>query len=582
MPKSSKVCGIGGLNAVRAGARVAAMKDIEPQPTHRPNHLICLHAEGGWHVNPLVKLCRRAVWWALACSVFVCLQLGAATQAEQLFHQAQKAEHDGEIIKAYLLYAEAAAADPTNIDYWSRAQALRPAASLMEPSPPKLEEFPSDKIDRTLFGHIGAADLEAARKPLPPPQLTAEPGRRDYDLQGDSQALWEQVAATLHLKVLFDADYKSTRAFRFELTGADYRDALNALQASTNSFLVPISQRLIFIANDTTQKRTEFEPTAAIAIPFPEASSVQELQEIATGIRGALDAQKLVVDTAQHLILVRDRVSKVRLAQKLLQDLLRPRAQVSIEVEILTTDVSSTLNYGLSLPTSFPIASFLSRANLTNYIPSGFSTFLAFGGGASLLGVAITNAQLFASVTNSHSESIFRGQVVAVDGLPSSLHVGEKYPIITSGYFGNASGSGTVYTPPPTINFEDLGLLIKVTPHVTGANEVSLDLDAEFKQLGALTSNGIPAVLNTQYQSKVDVMGGEWAVLAGLMSTQEAKSITGLPLISYIPFLRNNTITKDQGSTLIVLKPHVTIPPPSENTAWRVWTGSETRLPPEL
>jgi len=132
------------------------------------------------------------------------------------------------------------------------------------------------------------------------------------------------------------------------------------------------------------------------------------------------------------------------------------------------------------------------------------------------------------------------------------------------------------------VNFEDLGLLIKVTPHVTGANEVSLDLDAEFKQLGALTSNGIPAVLNTQYQSKIEVAGGEWAVLAGLMSKQEADSITGLPLISRIPLLRNNTIAKDEGATLIVLRPRVTIAPPSETPAWKVWTGSETRMPSEL
>jgi hypothetical protein len=106
---------------------------------------------------------------------------------------------------------------------------------------------------------------------------------------------------------VFDADYKPTRAFRFELAGADYRDALHALQAATDSFLVPISQRLIFVANDSTQKRTEFERTAAIAVPFPEALSVQELQEIATGIRGALDSQKLMVDTTQHLILIRDK-----------------------------------------------------------------------------------------------------------------------------------------------------------------------------------------------------------------------------------------------------------------------------------
>ncbi len=157
-------------------------------------------------------------------------------------------------------------------------------------------------------------------------------------------------------------------------------------------------------------------------MPFPEAISVQELQEVATAIRGVLDSQKLMVDTAQHLILIRDKVPKVRLARSCSRDLMRPRAQVTIDVEILTTDLSSSLSYGLSLPTSFALSSFLNRANLTNaykYFSSGFSTFLAFGGGASLLGLGITNAQLFATVSKSSSESIYHAQLVAVDGLPA-------------------------------------------------------------------------------------------------------------------------------------------------------------------
>jgi general secretion pathway protein D len=322
-----------------------------------------------------------------------------------------------------------------------------------------------------------------------------------------------------------------------------------------------------------------------VVVPFPETLSTQEIQEVATGIRGALDSQKLTVDATRRLILIRDSVTKVRLAEKLLADLLRPRAQVTIDVEILTTDVSSTLNYGLSLPTSFAISSFVNRPNLVNAyntLASSYSTFLAFGGGASLLGLGITSAQLFATVSKSNSESIYHAQVVAVDGLPATLHVGEKYPIMTAGYFGNTSGTGTVYTPPPTVSFEDLGLKIKVTPHVASSDRVSLDLEAEFELLGATSSNGIPVVANTQYQSKIDVNMGEWAVLSGLMTSQEAKTITGFPILSYIPLLRNNTITKDQGATLIVLKPHVTVAPPSENPAWKAWAGSETRLPGEF
>lgn len=433
-------------------------------------------------------------------------------------------------------------------------------------------------MDPTLFGKITDSDIQAARELLPPPRLAVEAGPRDYDFRGDSRKLWEDVAAALHLRVLFDTAYQPTRAFHFELTGAGYRDALRALQDATSSFLVPISSGLIFVANDTQAKRIEFEPTAAVVVPFPETIDNRELQEVATAVRGALDSRQVTVDPTRHMILIRDRVTKVRLAQKLLYDLLRPRAQVSIEVDVLTTDVSSTLNYGLSLQTSFGIASFLNRTNFTSYIPSGFTNFLAFGGGASLLGIGITNAAAFANVSKSNAESVYRGQLVAMDGQASSLHIGEKYPIMTSGYFGNTSSSGQVYTPPPTINFEDLGLLIKVTPHVSGADRVSLDLDAEFKLLGATSLDGIPVVANTQYQSKVNVKSGEWAVLAGLMSSQEATTLTGLPILSYIPLLRNNTITKDQRQTLIVLKPRVTIPPASDTPALQAWIGTETRL----
>src|ERR1700679_1748414 len=95
MPKSSKVCGMGGLNPLWAGESVAAMKDIEPHSLYRPNRDICLLADGmGLHacgsrtVNPLVKVCWSIVLLLIGCWI----PLSAASQAEQLFHQAQKAE----------------------------------------------------------------------------------------------------------------------------------------------------------------------------------------------------------------------------------------------------------------------------------------------------------------------------------------------------------------------------------------------------------------------------------------------------------------------------------------------------------
>ena len=516
------------------------------------------------------------------CDVIGLVSLGAST-AEQLFERAQKAERKGRLVDAYLLYAEAAAANPNDLEYWRHAEALRPTVSLMSASPPKLpDEVTSTPTDPSLFGRISDQDLEQARKPLPPVSLKAAPGIKDFDFTGDSKSLWEQLAAALHLKIVFDTQYQPTRPSRFQVDDMGYRDAVRALEAATDSFLVPVSDQMIFVANDTPQKRTDFERTAAIVIPFTEAESVQELQEVVTSVRGTLDIQKLMVDTQRHLILIRDRVAKVRLAQKLLQDLMQPRAQVAVEVQILTTDRSSSLNYGLSLPSAFALVNFPLKTNLLNVIPSGFTSFLTFGGGASLLGLGVTSAQLFATVAKSSANTVLQSEIVALDGQQSTLHVGEKYPVLTSGYFGTTTGTGQTYAPPPTFNFEDLGLVLKVTPHVQGTDEVELDISAEFEVLVAGSSNGIPIIGNTKYESKVAVKTGEWAVLAGLMTASESRSIGGIPLLSAIPLLQNKTITRDDGQTLIVLKPHILIEPPSEAPTWRAWAGSETRLPSEL
>jgi general secretion pathway protein D len=499
-------------------------------------------------------------------------------KAEQLFQQAQKAEKKNEIVRAYVLYSEAAAADPKNLKYWEKAQSLRPLASLMKDNEPAPKDLSPDKMDKTLFGSISDTDLEQARKPLPPATLNGAPGRQDFDLKGDSKTLWEQVAKAFRLGVVFDPAYQPIPTLRLQLTSADYRDALRSLEAATNSFLTPVSDRLIFVANDTPAKRTEYEGTAAVVVPFPETLSVQELQEIATGVRGTLDMTRLMVDTQLHLILVRDRATKVRLAEKMLQDLLRPRAQVAIEMDIMTTDQSSALSYGLSLQTSFSLVNFSNKANLLTSVPAGVMNFMTFGGGASLLGFGVTNAELFANVSKSSASTLLHSENTALDGQPTTFHIGNKYPLVTNAYIGNTTGGGTVYTPPPSFTFEDLGLVLKVTPHIHGTDEVTLDVSAEFKLLGSSAVDGIPVISSRKYESKTRVMTGQWAVLAGLMTSSEARTITGIPILSLVPLLRSNNINKDYGQTLIVLKPHLLILPPSESPTWRAWSGTETKL----
>jgi general secretion pathway protein D len=429
------------------------------------------------------------------------------------------------------------------------------------------------------MGSITDQDILESRKLLPPAHIEAAPGTQKLDLKGDAKALFGLLAKAFHVEVIYDPAYQPKTGLRLQLADSDFEDAWRAVEAATDSFGVPLNAHQLLVANDTTQKRTEFDRTAVVVVPAPEPFTVQDLQEVATAIRGTLDIQHLVVDTARRLVLVRDRVSKIRLAQKLIDDLMRPKPQVAIDVELLEIDDSYTLNWGLSLPSSFALVWFgaPNSTRVTTSVPSGYTAYIGFSGGKSLLGLGITSAQLFATVTKGVTTTVLRSEVLASQGQAATLHVGDKYPIVTSGYFGATTGTGTVYTPPPTINFEDLGLVLKVTPYVHGLDEMTLEVEAEFKLLGTTSVDNIPVISNRKFQSKVRLMNGQWAILAGLMNGSEAKTMSGLAGLSVIPFLNNNNKTLSHTETLIVLKPHLLNLPPTETMTRAAWFGTEGR-----
>jgi general secretion pathway protein D len=523
------------------------------------------------------RLPRRArqtylIFRIVAClgAAFACWAAAGPDVARELAGRAIQAQVSGETVRAYLLFAEAVKRDPHNPTYRANRDSLATAATL-------LRDNGIESADVTV--DIREAE-QAANNPRPSPlepvtevdwnkklqsipHLEADPGKRSFALRANETALFENIASSYGLRAIWDPQLTGQPDIRFDLSEADWKTALEALTAVTHTFVFPISAHTLFFARDTEEKRNELEPTILLTTVVPEALSEKDVIDAANAVRGVLGLRSFGWDSTNRTVLVRDRATRARVAQSLLEALLLPKAQVSLEVQFLTLDSTTNYHYGLALPASFQLMNFGHVGHFRSILPTLTSAlnFAAFGGGSTLFGIGIADATLFATYSKNVAHATYHAVMVAGDGQTANLHVGEKYPIPQTLYTGFQQSAASIYNPTAQITLEDLGLILKMIPHVNGDGDVSLDVEAEFKTLSGQTYNTVPAIAQRKFTGSVVLREGEWAILTGMDESSTKLTRNGIAGLSDIPgvnqALSENTRARESSSTLVVIKPTI-------------------------
>lgn len=512
----------------------------------------------------------------MAILLLVAIAGRAEDQAAQLFELGQKTQHAGDTFRAYLLYAEAAALDPTNPLFLQQKNATGELVSHNTSIQDATTATDPDLAFLKLMEFEGPSQYDEFGPTAPAPHLNSTGIKKSFDLNADAKTTIQKVGEAFGIQMVIDADYAGPPAFPFRTGELDMFQAFRLLEATTNSLVVPVNARTALVARDTPQRRAEVVPVATMAIPIPERFAVQDAQELVTAVQQVLEIRRATVDPGRRMVFLRDSASKVLVARQLLSDLSRLRSQVEVDVELLTYTKDASRQIGLTLPNS------LTLINLGTFLgntisPGGIAQFFTFGGGKTLFGLGVAGAKAFATLSESYTQSLLKAQVVALDGQAATLKVGTRYPIATAQFLGATAAS----TPTPTVTFQDLGLVLKITPTVHDEGEVSLDIDAGFTTLGAVDGNGMPAIAQRQFQGKVRLAQDELAVVAGLAQTTDSLSTTGILGLSRVPLLgrlfRTDSTVHDSDQTLIVLRPHIVSLPPWDFPTKVREVGSETK-----
>jgi len=510
---------------------------------------------------------------ALALSVLVAPAQDPG-EAQRFYKQGLRLESAGRPLDAYLSYNRARAENPANAAYVAAAQRVstlaaqtlaaagKPAeAAQIDPAGSYLTPPPPDAPSRQ------RPPVELLR---PPVKLEPENKRVDLRLKAPAREIWEEIARQFGLEVIFDPGFTPRDEIRLEIEHVDFRKLAEILRDVSDSLVIPVSEKLFLVAEDTSQKRQQLEPVAAVAVPLPEAMTAEQAQELSQAVQQTLELKRSFLNTARAQVLIRDTVTKVRMAQALYEQMARPSAEVMIEVDLISIDSDREFNLGSRLPTSFPVTNFstIFNAQAPELTSESASTMITVGGGETVFGISVGSAQVNARLTRGNSRTLQRYQIRATNGAQGDLKVGERFPIATA-VFSEAVPSGDdVFLPPPNVTFEDLGLTMTVTPTIHTATDVTLLIETEFKLLSGGSANGIPILANRSFATQVRLTEGEAALISGMAQMETRGTNAGTAGLSEIPLLgrlfQDPTVRVTQRDLILVVRPRVIRMPPGE------------------
>jgi len=253
------------------------------------------------------------------------------------------------------------------------------------------------------------------------------------------------------------------------------------------------------------------------------------------------------------------------------------RAQVLIEAIIaeITTNNTKELGVGLAVDGSqrstgaLPVG-LSNLAGIGDLLvavssgtpPTALPNALSFGvGGKTSSGVRY-GALLRALQSDTNSNILSTPNIVTLDNEEAELIVGENIPFVTGSFTGG--GSTNPNNPFQTIERQDVGVLLKVTPQINEGNTVKLDLVQEISSVIPSSLELGLAGLSTRKRSiktSVLVDDGGILILGGLISEEVSDNETKVPLLGDIPIIgflfRSENTTKAKANLMVFLRPSI-------------------------
>ncbi|MEO8735841.1 MAG: type II secretory protein PulD [Edaphobacter sp.] len=452
-----------------------------------------------------------------------------------------------------------------------------------------------------------------------PIEFEPSPDRKSFHLGGDLEDIVRSVYGAFGIAASFDSTVHPGARVRFDLDDVDFYQATSILSKMAGTFAIPLQPTGALIARDTIERRDALMPLVEMTLYLPDQRQ-DEMLELANLARDVFDLKQVSVNNSMSCVILRGDEEVLDVVADTFKDLVDNRSDVLLDVTLYEIDKSKTQNIGFSAPTSATAiyvagaAQSLIGSNQTllnqaiasgsltlsgtayqkeleevEYLVgagvSGSSTFTSLLGtlgnydGVPLAGISIGPTTFNLDLSSSNVKTLDALQIRASNGEAVSFRVGSRYPILTSvsstsstssltaeleaaGVSASVAekygGSGST-TNVPQIQFEDLGITLKITPQIMDELQVRLAVDLKIEAIDGTGVDDIPILDHRTLASTVAVRRGETTMLSALVSTNETKALDGIPELDNLPGFEstNRDTTGTKNELLITVTPQV-------------------------
>lgn len=164
--------------------------------------------------------------------------------------------------------------------------------------------------------------------------------------------------------------------------------------------------------------------------------------------------------------------------------------------------------------------------------------------------------------TQGNANILSTPSLLTLDNEEAYITVGQQVPFVTGSYTNTGNGGGAVQNPFQTIERQNVGVTLKVTPQVNEGDSVVLDIVQEVSSISQQILVASDVITNERkIETKVLARDGDIIVLGGLVKDDVQDSQQGVPILQDIPLLgrlfRNDVVSVTKSNLLVFIRPTI-------------------------